>query len=244
LITPPTKALNAAQQFDRFGVDLPDEAQRWVQRLNELRQNRPEAPAHNGVAGLIAYGAKPATIDAAIAEYVGHAHRQQQHQMAENIVGQRTLAAILNDRDRLHRELAATATDIIDRLHQAAAIDETAVELIKQRRTTEAHAVATADSDAAELRNLYQLRDRFLIPPQARWSTGWWSCAEFESPWDIEHPSVRDDSLWGMWRAEIRAGGRLWFATVEEARAASQPHEPTSSEMLPPDPRSSGMFVG
>ena len=236
---------NATRALDGFGIDLPADAEQWVNRLNDLRQNPPEQPAHSLVAELIADAADPAVIDAAVAAQVGVGHRIQAHTVAQNIVGQRVLDAILADRNRIHSQLRTTADETIARLHRAAAIDENIVDLTRQRRTEDAHLVATADADAETLRSLFYVRDEYLTPPSTPWSTGWWDCGKFENPWDIKHPNPKDDSLFGVWRAEVAAGGRLWYPTIDEARAASQIREP--AEVLPPiDPyrTGTGMFVG
>ena len=95
--------------------------------------------------------------------------------------------------------------------------------------------MACADSDAAELRDLYALRDRYLTPSGSHWSTGWWSCETFSNPWDISgRHADHGGTLWGHWRANIRAGGRLWFATYEDATAASSAHEPNMTAPIDP----------
>lgn len=225
-------ASEAVRVFDHLAIELSQEAQQWVQRLNDLRGNKPQPAAHDHVALLIADNAKPAAIDAAIAAHVGEAHRTQQHARAENVLGGRVLTAILDDRDRLHRELADRADTLIDKLHRAADITDNITDLVRAQRTDDAALVATIEPDAEQLRQLYYVRDTYLTPPTAQWSTGWWSCQHWAAPWSVEHPGAHDDTLWGTWRATIRAGGTLWFPTWEQATEASQAHEPT--ELLPP----------
>ena len=145
------EAIDAAHARNHFGLDLPVDASHWVQRLTELRANRPEAPPRNAVATLIADDTDAADIDKAIAAHLGNSHRVQQHSEAESITGQRALTAILKHREELHRQLASIASDLITRLHQAALIEEDIRELTRQRRTDEAHLLATAESDTAEL---------------------------------------------------------------------------------------------
>ena len=229
------EAGNAARTLNEFDIKLNTDTDRLLQQLNDLKANPPQPLPHNAVAELVADAAKPAVIDAAIAAHVGQNHRIIQHDVALNIVGQRVLDAIMADRDRLHAALAVTATEAIDRLHQAAAIAETISELTKQRRNTEAHILACIDSDAETLRSLYYIRDQYLTPPSEPWMTGWFNCGQFSNPWDIKHPHPKDDTVWGLWRAQIQSGGRLWFPTIAEARAASQAREPRPSDsLLPP----------
>jgi hypothetical protein len=238
------EAIDAAHAFNHFGLDLPEDASHWVQRLTELRANRPEAPPRNAVATLIVDEAQAADIDQAIAAHLGNSHRVQQHSEAESIAGQRALTAIRADRDRLHSELRFTADQIIERLHQAAAIDESITDLTRARRVDEAHVLACANSDAVEPRDAYQLRDNYLTPPGSHWSTGWWDCGWYSNPWDIGNGNAdHDRTLWGALRANIRAGGRLWFPTLEEAHAASEAHEPNMT--TPIDARRDGaVFTG
>lgn len=148
---PALEALDAARSLEGFGIELPQPAAEWVTKLAELRQQRPQPLPTHHVAGLIADSVDEAVIDRAVASHVGHHFRVQQHAQAERICGQRALAAILADRDRIHDELRTTAEALIDRLHRAAAIDEDIRELTRQRRTDEAHLLATADADIAEL---------------------------------------------------------------------------------------------
>jgi hypothetical protein len=224
-----------AQQIAQFNVEPPEDAARWLARLTELEASRPEAPAPNALAELIADGADPADIDTAVAAYVGIKHRVAQHGEAERICGQRAMAAVRANRDTLHKQLAAIAEQLIDRLHAAAEITEPIAQLARERRTEDAALVAHADSDAEQLLALYRLRNQFATPTGAQWSTGLWSCENFSNPWDLPRDTSGDGSLWGVWRAGIRAGGQLWFPSVEEARAASEPHEPVD-EPEPIDP--------
>lgn len=143
------EAVDAAHSFGSFDIELPPAATRWVRRLQELRTRRPEPPPRNRVAELIADGAPEADISAAIAQHVGQQHRLTQHSEAELLAGARALAAIMADRDRLHKELRVIAEQLIERLHTAAQIEESIVDLTRQRRTAEAHAVATADTQTA-----------------------------------------------------------------------------------------------
>ena len=232
------EAIDAAHAFHHFGIDLPDDATHWVQRLNELRGTRPVQPPPNAVAVLLADNAKAADIDEAIAAHLGHNHRRNQHSEAETIAGARALNSILKHRDELHDQLASIANDLITRLHQAAQITEDIRELTRQRRTDEAHLLATADSDASELNDAYTLRDNYLTAPGSHWSTGWFNCQHWSNPWDITGANAtgananHDGSLWGVWAANVPAGGKLWFPSYEEARAASQTHEP--NELAPP----------
>lgn len=226
-------ASEAARAFHQLGIELSPEANDLVKRLQTLRANKPEPAPHDAVALLIADSAKDAVIDQAIAFHVGQNHRIQQHARAENILGARILAAILDDRDRLHNQLKAQAEPIIERLHRAADITDNITDLVRAQRTDDAALVATIEPDAESLRQLYFLRDRYTTPPTAQWSTGFWSCQHWQNPWDIEHPAAHDDTLWGTYRSSIRAGGQLWFPTWEQATEASSAHEP-SETMLPP----------
>jgi len=238
-------ALDATNQLDGFGIELPTDAARWLTKLTELRANPPVEPPPNQVAELIADGAKASEVDKAIAVRLGAHLRAGQHTRATQIIGGRLLDAILNDAHRIHTELSTTADGIIERLHRAALINETIIELTRARRTDEAHALAVAESDVIELDDLCKLRNNVLTAPGARWSTGWWDASIWSNPWAITHPIVDGGSRWDLWRANIRAGGRLWFATHEQATTASAAHEP--ADMLPPiNPRrgaSSGTFV-
>lgn len=238
-------AIDAARAFNHFGLELPKDASHWVQRLTELRSNRPEAPPHNAVAKLFADNAKAGDIEKAIAAHLGHSHRRNQHSEAETIAGARALNAIREHRDELHAQLATIAAELIDRLHRAAQISEDIRELSRQRRTAEAHLIATAEDDAAELHDLYEVRNNYLTAPGSHWATGWWDCQTFRNPWDIGAGKSDHDgaTLWTAWAASIRAGGTLWFPTFEEATAASQAREP---DMTPPiDPRrETATFVG
>lgn len=225
-------ASEAARAFNQLGIELSEEAQQWVQRLTDLRANKPQPAPHDAVAVLIADNAKASVIDAAIAHHVGQNHRIQQHARAENILGGRVLAAILDDRDRLHNELKAQAEPIIKRLHRAADITDSITDLVRAGRTDDAALVATIEPDAESLRMLYYVRDTYLTPPTAQWNTGWWSCQHWQNPWDIEHPAAHDDTLWGTYRASLNARGTLWFPTWEQATEASSAHEP--GEMLAP----------
>ncbi len=229
----------ATDQLDGFGIELGADAARWLKKLTELRADQPEEAPPDQVAELIANSAKPAEIDKAVAYKAGQQIRIGQHLAARQIVACRTLDAILDDRDRIHNELAAHANRSITRLHQAAALTESIIELTKARKTEEAHLLATATADAEDLKQLFHTRDTYLTPLGMQWSTGWWSCAHFQNPWEIDHPSPQgDNTLWDQWRAKIQRGGRLWYPTIEEAHAASQPHEP--KDVLPPiDPRRS-----
>jgi hypothetical protein len=232
-------ALDCGREFDRFDVALPDTAATWLTKLIALRENKPEPPHPNAVGEMIAASAEPAAVDAAIAASLGAQHRTNQHGHAERLCAQRVLAAVLQDRDRLHRELAAVADELINRLHRVAAIEETIAELARERRVDEAALLANVEVDAATLKDLYAVRNAYTTPGGvfAEWSTGMWSCETWATPWDLPpHETVIDSgSLWELWRAGIRGGARLAFFTIEQAREQSDAHEPRDLE--PIDPR-------
>jgi hypothetical protein len=229
------EAGNAARSLNEFDIKLNADTDRCLRRLNDLKANPPQPLPHNAVAELVADAAKPAVIGAAVAAHVGQNHRIIQHDVALNISGRRVLDALLADRDRIHAALAVIANEVIDRLHRAAAVDESIAELAKQRRNDEATVLACIDSDAETLRRLFVIRDEYLTPASEKWSTGWWSCATYSNPWELKNSSPREETVWEVIRAEIRAGGQLWFPTIAEARAASQAREPRPSDsLLPP----------
>jgi hypothetical protein len=232
------EARECAAQLGRFALKLPEPAAEALHRLTKLQANRPQQPPHNGVAEMLADAADAAVIDAAVADVVEFKHRNQQHLQAEQILGRRVLASVLEHRGTLHRELAHVAEPLIERLHRAASIDESIAELVKQNRMDDARLLSGIEADAAELMACFKFRDVYLTPPGAQWSTGIWSCQHFENPWDVGHIGTAiggDLSLWGDWRAAIQAGAKLWFASIEEATAASSAHEPVD-EPEPIDP--------
>jgi len=232
-------ALDASSQLDGFGITLGIDATKSLTKLLELRANPPEEPPPNEAAELIAGSASATAIDRAIAQKLGAHLRAGQHVRACQIVAARILDAILDDRVRLHADLAAHANPLISRLHEAAELTETVAELVKQRRVDEAHTAATASADAEDLHQIFKIRDAYITPPGMRWSTGWWDCSRFSNPWDVNHPSPQGDSHWDQWRASIARGGRLWFVPVEQATAASAAHEPTGIP-TPINPRRTG----
>lgn len=231
-------AIAAVEALGRFEIVLPAEAAGWFAKLTELRETRPSAPAHDAVARLLADSAKPAAVDKALAAHLAAQHLANQHRLAEAIVGQRVLDAILADRGDLHRQLAEIATGHIVQLHKAAAVDDSIADLTRQGRTDDARLVATVEGDVERLRQAFHVRDSYLTPqpgPQ-RWSTGRWNCSAFRNPWEIQHPAMETEGLWGVWRANIKAGGQMWFPTVEEAREASAQHEPPGTVLAPITP--------
>ena len=190
-------ALDAANQLDAFGVELGADAAKWLTKLLELRANPPVEPGANEAAELIAGSGSATAIDRALAQKLASHLRAGQHVRACQIVAARILDAILDDSPRIHSELAITATGIIERLHRSALIDEDIVTLTRARRTDEAHALATAESDVIELSDQYQVRNNVLTAPGARWSTGWWDCSIWQTPWDtsVGHISENDNKI-------------------------------------------------
>lgn len=242
---PAFEASQAFRALDQLGIELSADTQRLAKRLNILRENPPQPAPFNRVAHLIADDANDKAISQAVIEHLGTNHLIQQTVLAADILGGRVLDAILDDAPRIHAELRVTADELIDRLHQAAALDLSVIELTKARRIDDAHLAATAESDAESLRTLYFVRDTYLTPPTARWCTGWHDCRTVKNPWDATYIGEHDETTWGTWQAAIRAGAQLWYPTVEEATAASQAHEP--GDMLPPidvHRSSTGMFTG
>ena len=121
--------------------------------------------------------------------------------------------------------------------------------MTKERRTDEAHLVATCETDAGELKTLFEMRDDYLTPATAHWDTQRWSCRYFANPWDVKHPAPGGSGQWDQWKAYIRAGAELWYPTVEEAIEAVTAHQspptPFESELVTPTPKlSGGMFAG
>ena len=229
----------AARALDGFGIELPPEAVKWLDKLHSLRAEPPVEAPRNAVAELFADSAKPADIDKTLAYNATQNLRSGQHRHAQQIVGRRCLDALLADQDRLHAELAVHADAIIGRLHEAAGLDESITDLTRARRTEEAHLLACAASDAAELHDLYQVRNLYLTATGSKWLTGWYTCQIWSNPWDFNHIAENDGSRWGTQRATIRAGGKLRYVPFEVATAASTKHEPG---ITPPviDPRRTG----
>lgn len=164
--------------------------------------------------------------------------RAGQHRHAQQLCGQRCLAAILDDAPRIHTELAATASEIVERLHTAALIYETVADLVKARRVDNAHTLAVAESDVAELDDLYKSATNTSRHANHVGAQGWCDCSIWSNPWDIfaGHVAENDGSRWGHWRAVIRSGGKLWYPSHEQATAASREHE--HADMTKPiDPR-------
>jgi hypothetical protein len=231
------EANDCAKRLAHFSIEPPTPAARWLARLHQLQQNPPLPAPHNGVAELLAAPEAPdeADVDAAIMRHLSAHHRAQQHGTAEKLVGRKALDAVLASRDELHKQLAGIADEIIAKLHAAAEITETLGDLTRQRRIDDATIVAHADSDAEQLLALYMLRNQFLTPAGAQWSTGLWSCENWSNPWNLQNHTGTYMTIWGSWREGIRHGGRLWFATFEEATAESSAHEPVD-EPEPIDP--------
>ena len=133
-------------------------------------------------------------------------------------------------------------------MHEAAALTEDIAELARQRRTDDAALLASALSHAATLQDLFKLRDWYLVLPGEDWSTGIWDARTWCNPWDVQlHVLVGVGGGAGVWeelREGIRKGGTLWYPSIQQAHAASGPHQP-NNDPDPINPRRDGaIFVG
>lgn len=223
-----TRAHDAIGEFADRAITIPNAVTAAVELLDRIVAARPSPPDPQTVRDLILDEAKPAAIDKALLNQVAAQHHRNAWAQAVEVADRRVLAAILDHREHLHAALREQAETIIDRILRCAPITEPLAELIRQGRRDDADSVALLDGDAVELSNLYRVRDQYLTPGRdaterrAAYDVGGYRCDVWRDPDRVEHVP-RQATVSGGYLEGIRAGGQLWFPTVEEAREAAQP---------------------
>lgn len=217
------RARFAIADFHTAGITLPDEVTELTDRLTRLANSRPQPPAPNAVARLIADEAAPDTVAAAAAAHLAATHLRDQHRQAEDIVGARLLAAIRDHRDTVHSEMLPAAQTAIDALRGAAALDPelTLTAAVRDGRRDDAELLASVTVNFDRWQQLRDLRAAYLVHPGERLDPGGWDATIWrdERP-AIAHTSAGRDAL-ASFRDALNAGAEPWFGSIDEIIAAA-----------------------
>lgn len=216
-------ARHALKDLTGVGVKLPKSVADAAAVLDRIEAEAPTEPAPNAVSEAILNDEPADVIDALIAQHLGYDHHQQQHMRAMDTAGARILTAILSEADDIHAQLATQAGKLIEDIHAAAEVNAPVDQLVRDGRTKDARLVATADANVAQLQTLYGLRNQYLARGVQATSVGDVEAGVWEDPELADHHHRQQPTTFGTWAIIIRAGGRLWFPTPEQAREVAAP---------------------
>ncbi|TWS20644.1 hypothetical protein FK529_04690 [Tsukamurella asaccharolytica] len=216
------RARDAVATFDRLGIALPDPVLDAVAALDQVDAARPEQPDPGAVAQLIADGAPAKTVTAALEASALHGAHLSAWQQARQITGRRVTTAILDHASELHAALAEQADTAIAILEADAHIDKPLAELVRTGETDAARTVAGADHAAELLDSLGTVRDLWLKPLGSTHDASGVNCGTWRDPRALDGRLHGATTPREVFRMGIRAGGQLWFPTVDEARAAAE----------------------
>jgi hypothetical protein len=218
----PQKAHNAVSRLAELGVDLPKpvaDAYAVLQRV----EAKPAAVDRFAVRDAIIAGAKPEKLrELAMVELTAPVI-ENARLAAVSAAAVAVTDAIEAHADQLHQQLAGLAEVCITKLEAAASVGDVPLDrLIRDGRHADAEAIASAEVVAAQLRHLYEFRERRL--------------------WGRTRPAL-DTTRWkdpthaGYDFIEgLRRDGKLWYPTHAEAmelaaelHKAGDPQQPVAA---------------
>jgi hypothetical protein len=216
---------DALTGFESRGIALPDEVNAAVAHWEAIKARTPTDQAPTALRDAIAGGADDNTLDRLLVRDLGSTRLKSAYTQAAISAASAALAAILDHRADIHRQLSKLADDAIKKLETIAALGDTTLDsLVRSGRTADARVFADRQVIGAELHALYGLRDAYLLPGGVKAArVGHVDCTQWR---DI---SAVDGHLYGdtvvdRYLGGLRAGGgALWFPSGEEAVAAAQP---------------------
>lgn len=206
--------VNSLRQAD---LKPPKRALDALQRADKLAENRPPAGGAR-IADILLNDGHAAALSAAqeraVADKLEYAYEE-----AGEVLGKQTVAAIRADADRITAELRPRAVERITKLETLAAETRNLNQLVRAGETELAQTLAEVDVTAAELNELYALRNKMYGRKQKWGGEG----TVFESSTWMNYHVVDGNLSFSMTPSErylagLRAGGELWYPTPEESK--------------------------
>jgi hypothetical protein len=212
------------KQFDDREIELPETVTAAVAELQRIQAEHPAEPEHAALHDAVLAGADRAELDRLLLIELGAQRLRVAYTQATLTAADRVLGAIMRARDEIHPQLRALADDAIAKLTAVAKLgDATLDALVREGRHDDAQAVAAVDITAAELNELYNLRDQHIVPGGAQaLSVGHVNASRWRDPIAAAHYSG-GATLAEQFLTGLKGGVELWFPTPEEAVEVAQP---------------------
>lgn len=218
------RADDAVKQLASRNIALPANVAGAVDTLDRVRGTRPAPPAQTAIRDLILAGADQADIDAALLADVGYSRLAGEWSQAALSAAQRVLHAIRDEHDAIFEQLAVLADKQIKHVTAVAAFGgETLENLVRAGRHPDAQLLAEVDVAAAELRELWSIRDQYLSDGADTLRVGGWDCSRWRDERPVDHhagnfaPGLTEHLLGGL-----RVGAELWYPSATEAVDAAE----------------------
>jgi|SRR5690625_4178326 len=207
-----------------------------VAALDALDALHPEEPRADAVDVAYAAGDPDGAHTAALQQLTYEARRQAWHR-AQKAASAAVLESVITHRDTIHEQLRTHADKLIARLEAAAAVEDIGLDrLLRDGREQDAKTVADAPWCESELKRLYALRDMRLRRPRETYGTRLVDTGMWRDPRTVRGTTTL--------LAGLRAGGELWFPTIEDAAAAASPIQAELDAAHQPAPRAGSVAFG
>jgi len=209
--------------LDTRNVSLPAPAVEAVQLWKRITETTPEPQRHGALRDAILAGADEAVIAGTLLQEIAGTRLTGAWQQAANKAAADALAVVMEHRDEVHAELAALAADCITRLRAVADLGASSLDtLVREGRHDQAKLFASRQEVAAELNELYRIRDTYLVPGGGRaLKIDVYDCSRWQNPLEINN-HVRGSTLADQFISGLTAGGHLYYPTAEVAIAGAQ----------------------
>lgn len=215
------RARRALDQLNQRGIDLPAAVVDAAAVRDRIDTRRPTQPDPQALQAAYRDEVDQADIDALVAADLAFSRLQPAHNQAFIDSALQILTAIRDNQDVLHPQLEALADKAIEHLGAAADLDTVDVTAhVRAGDHKAARLVAELDAVAAELDELYQIRDLFLTPggPEGMRVGG-----VDASRWRNPAQPGRGTSLAEGFLDGLHRGNTLWYPTAAQAVEAAQP---------------------
>lgn len=246
----PYRAADARKQLHARGVELPEAVTAAYEVLDRITAAAPATPEPGAIRAAILDGANAATIDGLLLAELGHSRLRVEWAQARIDAAGRVLRALRQNTETVHDQLKVQAVELIDQLDHIAGLDQPLDALVLDGRHDDAQLLAQVDTIAAELDALYTIRDRFLLPSAGRpdqIAVDGINCSRWRDPRPVSRHARGNRSIAESFTDGLRAGGKLWYPTAEQAVQAAQPiaaEEATAREAAARAQRGVGSTVG
>ena len=220
---PAYQLTRALEQLEARNITISDNVTIAAKVFDKVVASTPEEPPVTALRDAVLAGADPTAVGAALLYQMGANQLSSAWQQAATEAAYRALAVIMDERETLHAQLKAQADELIEKLGRLATIDVPLDTLIREGKTDDARLLADKELISGELHALYELRDVALIPGTVRSArAGHVDATRWRNP-DVVENHLSGSSITEIYLSGLRAGGRLWFPTKEQALDAAQP---------------------
>lgn len=211
------------KQFAERGIKFPKSVTDALAVVDRIDAQTPPTPSPTAIREAILAGASDDEIDGLLLAELGAQRLRSEHTQARVEAALLALRAIRSAHDAIYPQLKAQADKAIAHLEAVAQMDDARLEdLVRDGRHEDAQLLVAVEVTAAELSNLWTLRDTYLYDRDGA-AVGMINCSRWRDPRIIDRHARGDETLVQALLNGLRRGGALWYPTQAEAIAAAEP---------------------